>query len=95
MTTSQVLPSRLPESQLLQLAVAGYLARFKGISRTNAESDLRVGCQNSVTSFDLGVYATGACRTGGSANGGVYEFAIDTSPPLRVASASSELAQAV
>ena len=65
MTTSHVLPSRLPESQLLQLAVAGYLARFKGISRTNAESDLRVGCQNSVTLFNLGVYATGACRTRG------------------------------
>ena len=41
MTTSQVLPSRLPESHGLQLAVAGYLARFKGISRTPAESDLR------------------------------------------------------
>jgi integrase/recombinase XerD len=41
MTTSQVLPSRLPESHPLQLAVAGYLARFKGISRTHAESDLR------------------------------------------------------
>jgi integrase/recombinase XerD len=41
MTTSQVLPARLPESPALQLAVAGYLARFKGISRTHAESDLR------------------------------------------------------
>jgi integrase len=41
MTTSQVLPSHLPESHALQLAVAGYLARFKGISRTHAESDLR------------------------------------------------------
>jgi integrase/recombinase XerD len=41
MTTSQVLPSRLPESHALQLAVAGYLTRFKGISRTHAESDLR------------------------------------------------------
>jgi hypothetical protein len=26
---------------VLQLTVAGYLARFKGISRTHAESDLR------------------------------------------------------
>jgi hypothetical protein len=41
MTTSQVLPSRLPESHALQLAVAGYLARFKGSSRAHAESDLR------------------------------------------------------
>lgn len=41
MTTSQVLPSHLPESHLVQLAVAGYLARFKSISRTHAESDLR------------------------------------------------------
>jgi integrase/recombinase XerD len=41
MTTSQVLSSRPPDSHLLQLAVAGYLARFKGISRTHAESDLR------------------------------------------------------
>jgi len=32
MTTSQVLPARLPEPHALQLAVAGYLARFKGIS---------------------------------------------------------------
>jgi hypothetical protein len=41
MTTSQVLSTRPPESHLLQLAVAGYLARFKGISRTQAESDLQ------------------------------------------------------
>lgn len=33
--------ARLPESHTLQLAVAGYLARFKGLSRTHAESDLR------------------------------------------------------
>ena len=31
-----------PNPDPLQLAVAGYLARFKGISRTHAESDLRV-----------------------------------------------------
>jgi hypothetical protein len=31
----------MPESHALQLAVAGYLARFKGISRTHTESDLR------------------------------------------------------
>jgi site-specific recombinase XerD len=41
MTTSQVLPAHVPDSHLLHLAVAGYLARFKGISRTHAESDLR------------------------------------------------------
>ena len=31
----------MAESHALQLAVAGYLARFKGVSRTHAESDLR------------------------------------------------------
>src|SRR5215207_3520959 len=41
MTTSPVLPTNLPDPRVLQLAVAGYLARFKGISRTHAESDLR------------------------------------------------------
>jgi len=41
MTTSQVLETDLPDPRPLQLAVAGYLARFKGISRTHAESDLR------------------------------------------------------
>jgi len=41
MTTSQILPTDLPDPRPLQLAVAGYLARFKGISRTHAESDLR------------------------------------------------------
>jgi integrase/recombinase XerD len=41
MTTSQVFPTDLPDPRPLQLAVAGYLARFKGVSRTHAESDLR------------------------------------------------------
>jgi integrase/recombinase XerD len=41
MTTSQNLPAHLPDSRPLQLAVAGYLARYKGLSRTHAESDLR------------------------------------------------------
>ena len=41
MTTSQVLPTEPPDPHPLQLAVAGYLARFKAISRTHAESDLR------------------------------------------------------
>jgi len=41
MTTSHVLPTELPDARPLQLAVAGYLTRFKGISRTHAESDLR------------------------------------------------------
>src|SRR5829696_6453270 len=41
MTTSQVVQTDLPDPRPLQLAVAGYLARFKGISRTHAESDLR------------------------------------------------------
>jgi hypothetical protein len=36
------LPNPLTEDgHRLQLAVAGYLARFKGLSRTHAESDLR------------------------------------------------------
>lgn len=30
----------MPESHELQLAVASYLARFKGTSRTHADSDL-------------------------------------------------------
>ena|SRR5215217_1672136 len=41
MTPSQVLPTDLPDPRPLRLAVAGYLARFTGISRTHAESDLR------------------------------------------------------
>jgi hypothetical protein len=41
MTASQVAPTHPPDSHLLQLAVAGYLARYKGLSRTHAESDLR------------------------------------------------------
>jgi hypothetical protein len=41
MTTSQILPDRVPDSHLLQLAVAGYLARYKGLRPTHAESDLR------------------------------------------------------
>jgi site-specific recombinase XerD len=41
MTTSQSLPAHLPDSRPLQLAVAGYLSRYKGLSRTHAESDLR------------------------------------------------------
>ena len=41
MTTSQSLPEHWPDSRPLQLAVAGYLARYKGLSRTHAESDLR------------------------------------------------------
>jgi integrase/recombinase XerD len=41
MTTPEVLPTRPPDSRLLELAVAGYLARYKGLSRTHAESDLR------------------------------------------------------
>jgi hypothetical protein len=41
MTCPQVLPDRAPHSHPLQLAVAGYLTRYKGISRTHAESDLR------------------------------------------------------
>ena len=41
MTTPQVLPTEVTDSRLLQLAVAGYLARFKATSRTHAESDLR------------------------------------------------------
>ncbi len=41
MTTPQVLPTEVTDSRVLQLAVAGYLARFKATSRTHAESDLR------------------------------------------------------
>jgi hypothetical protein len=42
MTTSEALPaSPVPDSHRPQLAAAGYLARFKGLSRTHAESDLR------------------------------------------------------
>jgi integrase/recombinase XerD len=41
MTTSEILPRSLTNPQPLQLAVAGYLARYKGLSRTHAESDLR------------------------------------------------------
>jgi integrase/recombinase XerD len=40
MTTPQILPTEVTDSRVLQLAVAGYLARFKAASRTHAESDL-------------------------------------------------------
>ena len=39
MTTSQVFPDRVPDSYLLQLAVAGYLARYKGLRPPHGESD--------------------------------------------------------
>ena len=41
MTSSQVVPDHVADSHPLQLTVAGYLTRYKGISRTHAESDLR------------------------------------------------------
>jgi site-specific recombinase XerD len=41
MTTSPVFSADLQSSQMLHLAVAAYLARFKATSRTHAESDLR------------------------------------------------------
>lgn len=41
MTTSPVLPADLLYSQVLRLAIAAYLARFKATSRTHADSDLR------------------------------------------------------
>ncbi len=41
MTTYTVLSADLPSSEVLHVAVAAYLARFKATSRTHAESDLR------------------------------------------------------
>jgi len=42
MTTTESLPNPFTDDgHRLRLAVAGYLARFKGLSRTHAESDLR------------------------------------------------------
>lgn len=41
MITPQVLPTEVADSRVVQLTVVGCLARFKAISRTHAESDLR------------------------------------------------------
>jgi integrase/recombinase XerD len=43
-TTMEVLslPVTVEGSDVLRRAVAGYLARYKGLSRSHAESDLRV-----------------------------------------------------
>jgi hypothetical protein len=41
MTTSQVVPTDVADSRGLQLAIAGYLSRFKALSRTHAQSHLR------------------------------------------------------
>lgn len=41
MNTAQLIPTALLDDVTLRLAVAAYLARYKGQSRTHTESDLR------------------------------------------------------